>query len=109
MKQAVLHLKQNIGEYLFKVFLSLVGFWILFALCFQLFFVYLQFSGKEDLARDISNEITRLTELESSIEYQRLRKAEYPSFAEQFDTLYHEGYDAWKASIQVIKDKYPKY
>jgi hypothetical protein len=58
---------------------------------------------------DISNEITRLTELESSLEYQQLRRAEYPSFAEQFDTLYHGGYDAWKASIQVIKDKYPKY
>ena len=57
MKQAALHLKQNIGEYLFKVFLSLVGFWILFALCFQLFFVYLHFSGKEDLATQISNEI----------------------------------------------------
>ena len=39
-------------------FIGLVGFWILFALCFQLFFVYLHFSGKEDLARDISNEIT---------------------------------------------------
>ena len=58
MKQAVLHLKSNIGDYLFKAFLSLVGFWILFALCFQLFFVYLHFSGKEDLARDIVNEIT---------------------------------------------------
>jgi hypothetical protein len=58
MKQAVLHLKSNIGEYLFKAFLSLVGFWILFALCFQLFFVYLHFSGQEDFARDLSNEIT---------------------------------------------------
>lgn len=58
MKQAVLHLKSNIGDYLFKAFLSLVGFWILFALCFQLFFVYLHFSGKEELARNIVNEIT---------------------------------------------------
>lgn len=57
MKQAVLHLKSNIGDYLFKVFLTLVGFWLLFALSFQLFFVYLHFSGQEDLARDISNEI----------------------------------------------------
>ena len=58
MKQAVLHLKSNIGDYLFKAFLSLVGFWILFALCFQLFFVYLHFSGKEELASKIANEIT---------------------------------------------------
>jgi len=36
------------------------------------------------------------------------RAAEYPSFAEQFDTLYHGGYDAWKAQIDAIKLKYPK-
>ncbi len=47
----------SIGEYLAQGFLYLVGFWIVFALFFQLFFVYLQFSGKEDLAGRISNEI----------------------------------------------------
>ena len=41
-------------------------------------------------------------------EYQSLRAAEYPSFADQFDLLYHGGMDAWKAAIQAIKDKYPK-
>jgi len=41
-------------------------------------------------------------------EYQTKRAAEYPSFAEQFDTLYHGGYDAWKATIDAIKLKYPK-
>lgn len=41
-------------------------------------------------------------------EYQRQRAQEYPSFAEQFDLLYHGGYDAWKAEIDKIKDKYPK-
>jgi hypothetical protein len=40
--------------------------------------------------------------------YQTNRAAEYPSFAEQFDTLYHGGYDAWKAQIDAIKLKYPK-
>ncbi len=55
MKQAVLHLKQNIGEYLFRAFLSLVGVWIAFALCFQLFFVYLEFSGKHELQRNVIN------------------------------------------------------
>lgn len=40
--------------------------------------------------------------------YQRDRAAEYPSFADQFDTLYHGGYDAWKAQIDAIKLKYPK-
>lgn len=41
-------------------------------------------------------------------EYQTNRAAEYPSFAEQFDTLYHGGYDAWKATIDSVKAKYPK-
>lgn len=40
--------------------------------------------------------------------YKYQRAAEYPSFAEQFDTLYHGGYDAWKAQIDAIKTKYPK-
>jgi hypothetical protein len=40
--------------------------------------------------------------------YRELRAAEYPSFADQFDLLYHGGMDAWKAAIQAVKDKYPK-
>ena len=42
----------------------------------------------------------------NTYKYQRL--AEYPSFANQFDLLYHGGYDAWKAKIDEIKNKYPK-
>jgi len=48
----------NWKDRLAMAFLTLVGFWIAFALCFQLFFVYLHFSGKDDLAGKISNEIT---------------------------------------------------
>ena len=40
--------------------------------------------------------------------YKKLRAKEYPSFADQFDTIFHEGIDAWKAQIQAVKDKYPK-
>jgi len=40
--------------------------------------------------------------------YKELRAASYPSFADQFDLLYHGGVDAWKAAIQAVKDKYPK-
>ena len=40
--------------------------------------------------------------------YKDRRRAAYPSFADQFDTLYHGGYDAWKAMIQQIKDEIPK-
>lgn len=43
-----------------------------------------------------------------NLEYREKRAAEYPSFAEQFDLLYHGGYDAWKQAIQDVKDKYPK-
>jgi len=42
------------------------------------------------------------------LSYSKLREREYPSFAEQFDTLYHGGYDAWKATIDSVKAKYPK-
>ena len=40
--------------------------------------------------------------------YARNRKAEYPSIANQLDDIYHNGIDAWKATIKVTKDKYPK-
>ena len=40
--------------------------------------------------------------------YKGLRQAEYPSIADQLDTLYHSGLDAWKAQIKTVKDKYPK-
>ena len=36
------------------------------------------------------------------------RQAEYPSIADQLDTLYHSGLDAWKAQIKTVKDKFPK-
>ena len=40
--------------------------------------------------------------------YKYQRAAEYPSFADQFDTIYHDGIDAWKEQINTIKEKYPK-
>jgi hypothetical protein len=40
--------------------------------------------------------------------YKTQRAAEYPSYADQFDIIFHEGIDAWKAQIQAVKDKYPK-
>lgn len=73
-----------------------------------------------DVAYDVNNEIVqydfaqaqaKLVELQAEYQakqYQRDRAAEYPSFAEQFDTLYHGGYDAWKATIDSVKAKYPK-
>ena len=40
--------------------------------------------------------------------YTDARVAEYPPIVDQLDKIYHEGIDAWKADIKVIKDKYPK-
>ena len=40
--------------------------------------------------------------------YQRDREKEYPSIVDQLDDIYHNGIDAWKATIKVTKDKYPK-
>jgi hypothetical protein len=40
--------------------------------------------------------------------YQRDRAAEYPTWQDQLDKIYHSGIDAWKADIKAIKDKYPK-
>ena len=44
----------------------------------------------------------------AAIQYQKDRRAEYPSWQDQLDKIYHSGIDAWKADIKVIKDKYPK-
>jgi hypothetical protein len=57
---------------------------------------------------EIQAEIARLQADYNAKQYQRNRAKEYPSIVDQLDTLYHGGYDAWKASIQAIKNKYPK-
>ena len=40
--------------------------------------------------------------------YKSQRRAEYPSIEDQLDDIYNNGIDAWKATIKVTKDKYPK-
>jgi len=40
--------------------------------------------------------------------YQRSRATEYPPIVDQLDDIYHNGVDAWKATIKAVKDKYPK-
>ena len=45
---------------------------------------------------------------DAAIAYKAKRAAEYPSIADQLDSLYHGGLDGWKTTIQTIKDKYPK-
>ena len=36
------------------------------------------------------------------------RANHYPSIVDQLDDIYHNGIDAWKATIKTTKDKYPK-
>ena len=40
--------------------------------------------------------------------YKEQRARAYPSIADQLDLMYHGGYDAWKAAIEAVKQKYPK-
>jgi hypothetical protein len=44
----------------------------------------------------------------AKLDYQKKRAKEYPSIADQLDDLYHNGIDAWKATIKTTKDKFPK-
>jgi len=67
----------------------------------------------EDKAFDVDgNEITlNMTNINNWVDpnaYVDKRVAEYPSIAEQLDDIYHNGVDAWKATIKAVKDKYPK-
>tara|TARA_B100000902_G_scaffold348216_1_gene356025 strand:- start:215 stop:511 length:297 start_codon:yes stop_codon:yes gene_type:complete len=57
---------------------------------------------------EITTEQTRLQTEYDNNAYQRNRAAEYPSIPDQLDDIYHNGIDAWKATIKVTKDKYPK-
>ena len=57
---------------------------------------------------DIEAKMVELQADYDAKQYQRDRAAEYPSMADQLDDIYHNGIDAWKATIKITKDKYPK-
>ena len=57
---------------------------------------------------EIAAEVTRLEADYVAKQYQRDRAAAYPSIPDQLDQIYHEGIDAWKATIAAVKNKYPK-
>jgi len=57
---------------------------------------------------EIDAEVVRLQAEYDAQAYARSRAAEYPSIADQLDDIYHNGIDAWKATIKTTKDKYPK-
>jgi hypothetical protein len=57
---------------------------------------------------EVQAEIERLQAEYEYNQYQRNRANAYPSIQDQLDVLYHQGYDGWKASIDEVKNKYPK-
>ena len=67
-------------------------------------------SDYQQFVQDVVEQGTGIVEGPDVVEpsYVELREAEYPPYSDQFDQIYHEGVDAWKASIQQIKDRYPK-
>lgn len=40
--------------------------------------------------------------------YKDQRASAYPSLPDQLDQIYHEGIDAWRATIAAVKQEYPK-
>ena len=57
---------------------------------------------------EVVQKIAELTYKEEVEVYKEQRAAEYPSYADQFDKIFHQGIDVWKEEIQTIKNRYPK-
>jgi len=57
---------------------------------------------------EITAEVARLQAAYDAKAYSRSRATAYPSIADQLDQIYHEGLDAWKATILAVKEEFPK-
>ena len=57
---------------------------------------------------EIVQKVAELTYQQEVEVYKEQRAAEYPSYADQFDQIFHDGIDAWKATILEVKRRYPK-
>lgn len=55
MRALVINYSQKLFDVFIRIFISLAFIWVIFALMFQIFFIYLEFSGKTELQRDIVN------------------------------------------------------
>jgi hypothetical protein len=66
-------------------------------------------NGTSEISKaDIKTKMAELQTAYDNNKYQRDRAEAYPSMADQLDDIYHNGIDAWKATIKTVKDKYPK-
>ena len=68
---------------------------------------------RDDVAYDaneqvVSYDLAAAEALVAANAYKELRSTAYPSIADQLDTIYHEGLDAWKATILAVKEEFPK-
>jgi ribosome-interacting GTPase 1 len=66
-----------------------------------------------DVAYDANEQVVEydraaVEALVAANQYKDQRAAAYPSIADQLDTLYHQGYDGWKATIEAVKTEFPK-
>ena len=64
--------------------------------------------GTKPSEADCTNGLKALQDAYDAKDYARKRQTEYPSVVDQLDDIYHNGIDAWKATIKTTKDKYPK-
>jgi ribosome-interacting GTPase 1 len=66
-----------------------------------------------DVAYDVNEQVVEYNKaaaeaLVQDNQYKVKRAKEYPSIQDQLDTLFHGGYDAWKATITAVKEEFPK-
>lgn len=62
----------------------------------------------EDVPKPTEAEFAEAVTKAQAMTYQTDRRSAYPAIAEQLDTLFHGGIEAWREQIQAIKDEYPK-
>jgi hypothetical protein len=74
-------------------------------LCLAKALMMFDFNATEE---ELQAEIERLQVEYNNNQYQRDRASAYPSIEDQLDTLYHQGYDGWKAMVDEVKNQYPK-
>ena len=64
--------------------------------------------AKDSSGNEVSINWTQVNAWTDPEQYKIDRAYEYPSIEDQLDDIFHNGIDGWKATIQAIKDKYPK-
>jgi hypothetical protein len=56
----------------------------------------------------VSYDLSAAEALVAANAYKEQRSTAYPSIPDQLDTIYHQGLDAWKATILAVKEEFPK-